>query len=65
MSDVGAWWWGLEMRQLRLRPRVKALYMFDIETEEHMLLYRRGEVNIRDEYTLNTVISDRIQVWIL
>lgn len=65
MSEVGAWWWGLEMRQLRLRPRVKALYMFDTETEEHMLLYRRGEVNIGDEYTLNTVISDRIQVWIL
>ena len=60
-----AWCWGLDMRQLRLRPRVKALYMFDTETEEHMLLYRRGEVSIGDEYTLNSVISDRIQVWIL
>ena len=47
------------MRQLRLRPNTKAVYMFDMETEEHMVLYRRGKVNMGDQYTFNTVISNR------
>ena len=59
VSEVGSWWWGLEMRQLRLRPDTKVVYMFDMETEEHMVLYRRGKVNIKDQYTFNTVISNR------
>ena len=47
------------MRQLRLRPDTKAVYMFDMQTKEHMVLYRRGKVAMSDQYTFNTVISNR------
>ena len=69
MSEVGSWWFSLEMKQLRLRSNIKAMYLYDLETEEHMVLYRRGMVNICDEYTLNTTISDRYHgscpIWLL
>lgn len=65
LSSVGAWWFSLEMRQLRLRDNIKALYLYDLETEEHMILYRKGTVSIADQYCLTTTIDNRIQVWVL
>ena len=54
------------MRQLRLRRRVKAVYLYDLETSEAMVLYRRGRVTITDEYSLNTTLNNRSQHgWIL
>ena len=49
------------MRQLRLRRRVKAVYLYDLETSEAMVLYRRGRVTITDEYSLNTTLNNRSQ----
>jgi len=53
------------MRKLRLRQNIKALYLYDLVTEEQMLLYKRGKVTIQDEYILTTTIDSRIEVWIL
>lgn len=61
LSEVGSWWFSLEMRQLRLRRRVKAVYLYDLETSEAMVLYRRGRVTITDEYSLNTTLNNRSQ----
>ena len=58
---MGSWWFSLEMRQLRLRRRVKAVYLYDLETSEAMVLYRRGRVTITDEYSLNTTLNNRSQ----
>ena len=76
----GSWWFSLELRQLRLRNKIKALYLYDLQTEEHMILYRKGTVSIADQYCLTTTIDNRwevgeclsvselcsrIQVWVL
>jgi len=65
MNEIGSWWFSLEMRKLRLRQNIKALYLYDLVTEEQMLLYKRGKVTIQDEYILTTTIDSRIEVWIL
>jgi len=65
MTEIGSWWFSLEMRKLRLRQNIKALYLYDIMTQEQMLLYKRGTVTIQDEYILTTTIDSRIEVWIL
>lgn len=65
MNEIGSWWFSLEMRKLRLRQNIKALYLFDLVTEEQMLLYKRGKVSMQDEYILTTTIDSRIEVWIL
>jgi len=65
LSEVGSWWFNFEMRKLRLRQNIKALYLYDLLTEEQMLLYKRGKVTMQDEYILSTTIDSRIQVWIL
>lgn len=65
MNQIGSWWFSLEMRKLRLRQNIKALYLYDLITEEQMLLYKRGKVSIQDEYILTTTIDSRIEVWIL
>jgi len=65
LSEVGSWWFSFEMRKLRLRQNIKALYLYDLLTEEQMLLYKRGKVTMQDEYILSTTIDSRIQVWIL
>eukprot|EP00091_Calanus_sinicus_P005623 TRINITY_DN16084_c0_g1_i1.p1 TRINITY_DN16084_c0_g1~~TRINITY_DN16084_c0_g1_i1.p1 ORF type:complete len:110 (-),score=10.82 TRINITY_DN16084_c0_g1_i1:85-414(-) len=60
MNEIGSWWFSLEMRKLRLRQNIKALYLYDLVTEEQMLLYKRGKVTIQDEYILTTTIDSRI-----
>jgi len=65
MKEIGSWWFSLEMRKLRLRQNIKALYLYDLVTEEQMLLYKRGQVTMQDEYFLATTIDSRIEVWIL
>jgi len=65
MNEIGSWWFSLEMRKLRLRQNIKALYLYDLVTEEQMLLYKRGTVTMQDEYKLTTTIDSRIEVWIL
>ena len=81
LSEVGSWWFSLEMRQLRLRNNTKALYLYDLLTEENMILYRKGVVTISDQYCLTTTLDNRyyqdllgddltiflfrIQVWVL
>ena len=58
----GSWWFSLELRQLRLRNKIKALYLYDLHTEEHMILYRKGTVSIADQYCLTTTIDNRWEV---
>jgi len=65
MKEIGSWWFSLEMRKLRLRQNIKALYLYDLVTEEQMLLYKRGQVTMQDEYFHATTIDSRIEVWIL
>jgi len=65
MNEIGSWWFSLEMRKLRLRQNIKALYLYDLVTEEQMLLYKRGKVTMQDDYILTTTIDSRIEVWIL
>ena len=55
----GSWWFSLELRQLRLRNKIKALYLYDLHTEEHMILYRKGVVTISDQYCLTTTLDNR------
>ena len=38
---------------------MKALYLYDLETEEHMILYRKGTVTISDQYCLTTTLDNR------
>ena len=57
----GSWWFSYEMRQLRLRSNIHALYLYDLNTEEHMILYRKGTVSIADQYSLATTIDNRYQ----
>ena len=57
----GSWWFSYEMRQLRLRSNIHALYLYDLQTEEHMILYRKGTVSIADQYSLATTIDNRYQ----
>jgi len=68
ISEVGAlcsmpaWWYGLEMRQLRLRQNINALYLYDTLTDEQMLLYRPGQVTLDSEYSRTFTIASRLQV---
>ena len=57
----GSWWFSYEMRQLRLRSNIHALYLYDLQTEEHMILYRKGTVSMADHYSLATTIDNRYQ----
>jgi len=71
ISEVGAWcsmpawWYSLEMRQLRLRQNINALYLYDTMTEEQMLLYRPGRVTLDSQYYRTSTIDSRLEVWTL
>lgn len=71
ISEVGAWcsmpawWYSLEMRKLRLRQNINALYLYDTVTEEQMLLYRPGKVTLDSQYSRTSTIASRLEVWTL
>jgi len=65
LHEVGDWWHGLEMRKLRLRHNIKALYLYDTYTDEQMILYRTGLVTLHDMYTHTCTVQKRVEVWIL
>lgn len=60
-----AWWYSLEMRQLRLRHNIKGLYLYDNHTEEQMVVYRPDTITMDSSYTRVTTIATRLDVWIL
>jgi len=70
-NKVGAWcsmppwWYSLEMRKLRLRQNINALYLYDTVTEEQMLLYRPGKVTLDSNYSRTSTIASRLEVWTL
>ena len=73
-------WYNLEMRQLRLRHDIKVrklsmsstkyfssqgLYLYDLHTDEQMLVYRPDTVTMDCEFTKASTIAARLEVWIL
>jgi len=71
LSQLGAWcqmpswWYNLEMRQLRLRQDIKGLYLYDLHTDEQMLVYKPDTVTMHCEFTKASTIASRLEVWIL
>jgi len=71
LSQLGAWcqmppwWYNLEMRQLRLRHDIKGLYLYDLHTDEQMLVYKPDTVTMDCEFTKASTIAARLEVWIL
>ena len=67
------------MRQLRLRHDIKVsgqlslssavidqgLYLYDLHTDEQMLVYKPDTVTMDCEFTKASTIAARLEVWIL
>jgi len=63
--QMPSWWYNLEMRQLRLRQDIKGLYLYDLHTDEQMLVYKPNTVTMHCEFTKTSTIASRLEVWIL